>query len=207
MKPTTTHGSSTPKFFKTAAAFEKWLATNHAKKTELLVGFYKKGSGRASLTWPESVDCALCYGWIDGVRKSVDEHSYTIRFTPRRSNSTWSNVNIARVQVMVEQGRMQPAGLRAFEARCDDKSGQYSYEQRILDLPEPYLSELRTVPTADKFFHAQPASYRRAVVWWIVSAKRDQTRQRRLQKLIDCCVEHERIPQFVSPPGKGRTVQ
>ena len=125
-----------PKFFKTPSDFRKWLRTHHASAAELWVGFYKKDSGKASITWPESVDEALCVGWIDGVRKSVDEISYMIRFSPRRPRSIWSAVNIKRAGELVEQGLMQPAGLKAFEARQEYRSGIYSYEQRTADLPD-----------------------------------------------------------------------
>src|SRR5882672_10898262 len=121
---------TTPTYFATPAAFRKWLAANHAKKAELLVGFYKTSSGKPSITWPESVDAALCFGWIDGVRRSIDETSYTIRFTPRRSTSTWSAVNIKRVQHLKKTGLMHAAGLKAFAARSEKNSGIYSYEQR-----------------------------------------------------------------------------
>src|SRR3954447_16770660 len=132
-----------PTFFETPEAFRAWLERHHAEAGELTVGYYKKGTGRQSITWPESVDEALCYGWIDGVRRSLGAESYTIRFTPRRPGSTWSKVNIGRVQVLVEQGRMKPAGLAAFEARSEEKSGIYSFEQESVELPEPYVSILR----------------------------------------------------------------
>src|SRR5919205_1152453 len=120
----------TPHFFKTPAAFRKWLAANHDKSKELWVGYYKKGSGKPSITWPESVDEALCFGWIDGIRKSIDDESYTIRFTPRRPRSIWSAVNVKRARELMETGRMHPAGLKAFEERVSERSGIYSYEQR-----------------------------------------------------------------------------
>lgn len=129
-----------PTFFKTPSDFRRWLESNHAKKTELLVGFYKKDSGNASITWSESVDQALCFGWIDGIRRSFDEQSYTIRFTPRRRGSIWSTVNTKRAQELIEQGLMQPAGLAAFAERQEYRSGIYSYEQRSADLPDEYAS-------------------------------------------------------------------
>src|ERR1700674_4192178 len=125
-----------PKFFKSPAAFRKWLADNHAKSKELWVGFYKKDSGKPSITWPESVDEALCYGWIDGIRKRVDDLSYTIRFSPRKLRSIWSVVNINRARALIKERRMTPAGLKAFQARRDYRSGIYSYEQRSENLPE-----------------------------------------------------------------------
>ena len=156
----------------------------HATERELWIGFYKKNSGKPSITWPESVDEALCVGWIDGIRKSIDEESYMIRFTPRRRGSIWSAVNIKRVEVLTNEKRMRPAGLAAFAARRENKSGIYSYEQRSEQLPEPYASRLRRNQKAWKFFQAQPPSYRKTIAWWVVSAKQEKTRQKRLQKLI-----------------------
>src|SRR4051812_689591 len=161
---------SVPRYFRTSADFRAWLDTHHAHATELLVGFYKKGSGRPSMTWPESVDEALCFGWIDGLRRFLDDASYTIRFTPRKPRSTWSAINIARVAVLTAEGRMQPAGLGAFEARTENRSGIYAYEQRSVDLPDPYLSAMRENEAAWTYFHAQPTSYRKAAIWWVVSA-------------------------------------
>src|ERR1700752_2781804 len=140
-----------PRFFKSPADFRAWLVANHAKANELLVGFYKKGSGKPSITWPESVDEALCFGWIDGIRKSLDHVSYTIRFTPRKPRSIWSADNIRRAHELTDQGLMQPAGLKAFHARSENKSGQYSYEQRPQRLPEPYEKKMRRNTAAWKF--------------------------------------------------------
>lgn len=174
-----------PKFFKTPAAFHKWLAANHDKSRELWVGFYKKDSGKPSLTWPESVDEALCFGWIDGVRKSIDEESYQIRFTPRKPTSVWSAVNIRNVGRLIEGDRMQPPGLKAFAARKENRSGIYAYEQRSPELIEPYLGQLKRNKAAWKFFAAQPPGYRKQMNWWIVSAKQEETRLKRLTKLIE----------------------
>jgi uncharacterized protein YdeI (YjbR/CyaY-like superfamily) len=185
-----------PKFFKTPSDFRKWLAAHHNSETELWVGFYKKDSGKASITWPQSVDEALCFGWIDGIRKSIDEASYKIRFTPRKQRSTWSAVNIKRVGELTEQGLMQKAGLKAFAARQENRSGIYSYEQRSPDLPTQYAKKLKKNAAAWEFYQAQPASYRKAVNWWIVSAKQEETRLKRLDKLIDDSAEACRIPQF-----------
>src|SRR5579871_3940968 len=188
----------TPTFFPTPADLRQWFEANHATARELLVGFYKKGSGRPSITWPESVDEALCVGWIDGVRKSLDEHSYVIRFTPRKRSSVWSAVNVKRVGVLTEQGRMRPAGLTAFEARQENKSGIYSYEQRQARLAEPYEGMLREDAAAWEFFQAQPPSYRKAVGWWVVSAKKEETRLKRLAQLIEDSARGRRIPQFTA---------
>jgi uncharacterized protein YdeI (YjbR/CyaY-like superfamily) len=171
-------------FFPRPADFRKWLDKNHAAAKELLVGFHKKDSGKPSMTWPESVDEALCFGWIDGIRKSVDEVSYTIRFTPRKATSTWSAVNIRRVAVLTREGRMKPAGMKAFEVRRENRSGIYSYEQRRAQLEEPYASQLRKNETAWRFFEAQPPGYRKMMSWWVLSAKREDTRLKRLEKLV-----------------------
>jgi uncharacterized protein YdeI (YjbR/CyaY-like superfamily) len=171
-------------YFPTPADLRQWFEKHHETETELQVGYYKKGSGKPSITWPESVAAALCFGWIDGIRKSVDEDSYTIRFTPRKRTSTWSSININLAQELIEQGLMRPAGLEAFKARRENKSGIYSYEQRTADLPEPYLSRLKKNKAAWAFFEAQPAGYRKQMYWWIVSAKKEETRLKRLEKLI-----------------------
>jgi uncharacterized protein YdeI (YjbR/CyaY-like superfamily) len=182
-----------PKFFKTPSAFRKWLAANHAKSRELWVGFYKKSSGKPSITWPESVDEALCFGWIDGLRKSIDDESYKIRFSPRKPRSTWSAVNIRNVQGLIKQNQMQPAGLKAFELRKENRSGIYSYEQRSAELVEPYAGRLKQNKAAWKFFQSQPAWYRRQMNWWIVSAKKDETRIKRLDKLIKGSTQGRRL--------------
>lgn len=174
-----------PKFFKTPAAFRKWLETHHASSKELWVGFYKKGSGKPSIDWPESVDEALCFGWIDGVRKSIDAESYMIRFTSRKPTSVWSAVNIRNVEKLVKEKRMLPAGMKAFAARKENRSGIYAYEQRSPELVEPYLGKLKRNKSAWKFFQDQPPSYRKVMNWWVVSAKQEETRLKRLDKLIE----------------------
>ena len=174
----------TPTFFASPAAFRQWLRKHHATARELWVGFYKKNSGKPSITWPESVDEALCVGWIDGIRKRVDEESYMIRFTPRRRGSIWSAINIRRAEALTNEKRMQPAGLAAFAARIENKSGIYSYEQRSEQLPEPYAGMMRKNKRAWKFFEAQSPSYRRTIGWWVTSAKQEETRRKRLEKLI-----------------------
>ena len=174
-----------PKFFKTPSSFRKWLAAHHATAKELWVGFYKKDTGKPSINWPESVDEALCFGWIDGVRKRIDEESYQIRFSPRRTTSIWSAVNIKRANVLIAQGLMQAPGLQAFEARQENRSGIYAYEQRPAELVEPYAGKLKRNKAAWKFFQAQPPYYRKLMTWWIVSAKQEATRVKRLDKLIE----------------------
>jgi uncharacterized protein YdeI (YjbR/CyaY-like superfamily) len=182
-----------PKFFKTPDTFRKWLAAHHANAKELWVGFYKKGSGKASITWPESVDEALCFGWIDGIRKSIDEDSYKIRFTPRKPGSVWSAVNIRNVEKLNKENRMQPAGLKAFAVRRENRSGIYSYEQRSAELVEPYLGMLKRNQAAWKFFESQPAGYRKQMNWRIVSAKQEETRLKRLYKLIEESAQQRRL--------------
>lgn len=183
-------------FFRNSADLRAWFDQHHQTAQELWVGYYKKSSGEPSITWPESVDEALCFGWIDGIRKSVDETRYTIRFTPRRHGSIWSAVNIQRVLALKEAGRMCPAGLRAFDARQENKSSIYSYEQRRDQLDEPYASLLQLNQAAWDFYQAQPASYRKAVNWWVVSARLEETRLKRLAQLIEDSANSRRIAQF-----------
>jgi len=171
-------------FFPTPADFRKWLAKNHGDKLELLVGYYKKGSGKPSMTWPQSVDEALCFGWIDGVRRSLGEDAYAIRFTPRKPTSTWSAINIARVKVLSEQGLMAPAGLKAFAARSEKKSVIYAYEQKQAELDQASLNRFRKHKKAWSFFQGQPPGYRKQMIWRITSAKKEETRLKRLERLI-----------------------
>jgi uncharacterized protein YdeI (YjbR/CyaY-like superfamily) len=185
-----------PTFFRSGAALRKWLQQHGATRRELLVGFYKTDSGKPSITWPESVDEALCFGWIDGVRKRVDEVSYTIRFTPRKSGSTWSSINIKRVEALINEDRMTPSGLQAFAARRENKSGIYSYEKRPDKLVEPYAGMLAAKAGAARFFAQQAPSYQRAATWWVISAKQEDTRLRRARTLIELSGKGELIPQF-----------
>jgi len=173
-----------PAFFATPAAFRRWLEKNHEKVAELLVGFYKKDSGKPSITWPESVDQALCFGWIDGIRRRIDDVSYSIRFTPRKRGSIWSAVNIRRATELTKQGLMSPPGLRAFEARDEKKSAIYSYENAPRTLPPDAEKALRANKKAWEYFDAQPPSYRRLATYWVLSAKKEETRARRLALLI-----------------------
>ena len=191
-----------PRFFRSPDQFRAWLEQHHEKESELLVGFYKKDSGKKSITWSESVDEALCFGWIDGVRKSRDQESYTIRFTPRRPTSIWSAVNISRHKVLTRQGRMTKAGRDPFDKKKENKVGIYSYEQRPTDLMPPYDDLLRKNPEAWDFFASQPPGYRKTAIWWIVSAKRENTRLARLATLIECCGEGTRIPELRRSSGK-----
>ncbi len=181
-------------YFATPRAFRAWLAKHHKTEKELLVGFHKKGCGTRSITWPESVDEALCVGWIDGVRKRVDDERYTIRFTPRRRGSNWSAVNIARVAELQAAGRMRKAGLDAFERRLSEKSRIYAYEQRYEATLEPgHQAALEHDETAWAFFQAQPRSYRHTMLYWIVSAKRPETKLTRLTRLIEGCRQGKRL--------------
>ena len=189
-----------PTFFPTPEDFRAWLDANHARETELLVGYYKKGSGRPSITWPQSVDEALCYGWIDGVRRSLGDEAYTIRFTPRKQKSTWSAVNIKRAGELIEAGRMQPAGLKAFHAREESNSRIYSYENRDRAVFDPALEErFRANEWAWNFFQAQPPGYRKTATFWVMSARQEATRLRRLDQLIADSENGRRIDQLTRP--------
>lgn len=188
-----------PRYFATPAAFRTWLDAHHDRESELVVGFYKKGSGKPSITWPESVDEALCYGWIDGVRRSLGEESYTIRFTPRKPSSIWSNVNIAKVQALLASGRMMPAGIAAWERRDPAKSGIYAFErQEAAAFDTEAERRFARNRAAWKYFQAQPPGYRRLATHFVVSAKRPETRERRLVALIEHSARGERLPQTLS---------
>ena len=185
--PTAPPSPDDPLFFPTAAEFRSWLSEHHETASELVVGFWKVGSGNTSMTWSQSVDQALCFGWIDGVRRRRDDASYTIRFTPRRRGSIWSAVNVAKVQALAAAGLMAPAGLAAFAARTEARTGVYSHEQgddAVLTLTDDEEVRLRSSPAAWEHFCAQPGTYRRAVAHWLHSAKQEPTRQRRLEQLI-----------------------
>ena len=189
-----------PTFFAEPADFRAWLEENHERASELLVGFYKKATGRPSITWPEAVDEALCFGWIDGIRRSLGDESYTIRFTPRKARSTWSAVNIEHARELVAEGRMRPAGLAAFEARSDDRSAIYAYEQRHdAKLAPDEEREFRSNERAWAFFVAQPPSYRKTALWWVVSAKREETRARRLRTLVEDSSDGRRLRRLTPP--------
>jgi uncharacterized protein YdeI (YjbR/CyaY-like superfamily) len=181
-------------FFEEAAAFRAWMEEFHQEARELWVGFHRKDSGRASITWRESVDVALCYGWIDGVRKRVDETSYSIRFTPRRADSNWSLVNVKRAQELTRMGMMRAAGTKAFEGRDRKKEGVYLYEQRkTAQLGKAEERRFRANRKAWKFFAAQPPGYRRLATWWVISAKKAETRSRRIEALIKDSEQGRRI--------------
>src|SRR6266481_5802229 len=186
-----------PTFFPAPADFRAWFEANHDKSRELLVGFHKRDSGKPSITWPESVQVALCFGWIDGVRKSIDETSYMIRFTPRKPASTWSSINIKFVQELTKKGLMHPAGLKAFAARRAKKSGIYSYEQRkSAKLSREQAKQFRANKTAWEFFRSQAPWYQRVTTWWVVSAKKEETKRKRLSLLIEHSRNHRTMPQL-----------
>jgi uncharacterized protein YdeI (YjbR/CyaY-like superfamily) len=183
-----------PIFFETPAHFRAWLEEHHEARRELLVGFYKKGSKRPSITWPQSVDEALCFGWIDGIRRGIDGESYSIRFTPRKPTSNWSSVNIARVAELTKEGRMRPAGIEAFERRSEKRSGIYAYEQRrAARLSAGQQREFMANDDAWSFFQAQPPGYRQTATYWVVSAKREETRRKRLATLIEDSASGRRL--------------
>lgn len=180
-------------FFAAPAELRRWLRANHAKADQLWVGMYKKGTGRPSVNWPQVVDEALCVGWIDGIRHSLDDERYCNRLTPRRRGSNWSTVNIARVAELTKEGRMRASGLKAFEGRKEDRSGIYAYEQRSPELPEEYAKVLRKDTKAWRFFEALPPGYRKTINWWVTSAKQEATRRARLQKLIEASARGVRL--------------
>jgi uncharacterized protein YdeI (YjbR/CyaY-like superfamily) len=184
-----------PRYFRSPEAFRKWLEKNHATADELAVGFHKKGTGKPSMTWPESVDEALCFGWIDGIRRSVDDERYTIRFTPRRPKSNWSAVNIKRVAELEESGRMTDAGRAAFAKRSEARSAIYSYENKPEDLPPEDRKRFRANAEAWKFFSEQPRGYRNVALYWVLSAKKPETRARRLETLIADSAAGRRLQQ------------
>jgi uncharacterized protein YdeI (YjbR/CyaY-like superfamily) len=183
-----------PRFFKNAAAFRTWLERYGASEKELLVGYWKVDSGRPSMSWSDSVDEALCFGWIDGIRRRIDDQSYSIRFTPRNKDSIWSAINLAKVEMLTTQGRMRPAGLEAHARRSDDRSRIYTYErQQTLELSPEELRQLKRNAAAWRYFEAAPPGYRKLVTRWVVAAKKGETRARRLGKLIDACAQGTRL--------------
>ena len=184
-----------PTTFERPQDFRAWLEQHHDSEPELWVGYHKKGTGRPSMTWPESVDEALCFGWIDGLRKRIDAERYMIRFTPRRARSIWSSVNIARVAVLTAEGRMRPAGVAAFAARREDRSGIYSYEQRERAKLDPaFEKRFRAKKRAWTSFEAMPTSYRQAAIRWVMTAKKEETRERRLATLIADSAAGKTVP-------------
>ena len=173
-----------PIFFSKQIEFRRWLEKNHQKEKEIYVGFHKTKSGKESITWPQSVDVALCFGWIDGVRKSIDDKSYYIRFTPRKPGSIWSGINIKKIAELTKLGLMKPAGIEAFKKRQEHKSKIYSYEKEMVKLDEAYQKKFMSNKKAWAFFHSQPISYQKAALNWVMGAKQEATRISRLNNLI-----------------------
>jgi uncharacterized protein YdeI (YjbR/CyaY-like superfamily) len=186
--------SSAPQFFATQAALRKWFAAHHQSADELWIGFYRKDSGKPTVTYHQALDEALCVGWIDGVRKRLDDISYVQRFTPRRKRSIWSAVNMKRVGELRKAGRMKPAGLAVFDARDPARAGIYSYEREVAAFTPGQERRFKTDPEAWAFFQAQPPGYRRLITFWVTSAKREETRERRLATLIERSRQRKRIP-------------
>ena len=189
-------------YFDSPAAFRAWLERHHERETELWVGYWKKATGKPSLTWSQAVDEALCFGWIDGVLRRVDDERHMQRFTPRKPASNWSAINIAKVAALREEGRMRPAGEAAFARRREDRTGVYSFEQREDPRLEPEeRAQLEGNAAAWEYFSARPPSYRRTATWWVISAKRPETRARRLATLIEDSAAGRTIKPL-TPPGK-----
>ena len=188
-----------PRYFATAAAFRAWLEANHATKSELLVGFHKTSTGTPCMTWPQSVDAALCFGWIDGVRRSLGAAAYTIRFTPRKPTSIWSAINVAKVAALREAGLMRPAGEAAFAKRTAARTGVYSFERKeAATLSPAQAAQLAANPEAAAWFAGQAPWYRRTAIHWVISAKQEATRERRLAELIRDCAAGRRIKPLTS---------
>lgn len=185
--------ADSPVFFENTKQFREWLERNHQTASEIIVGYYKVATGKPTMTWSESVDEALCFGWIDGIRKSIDEESYCNRFTPRKPKSNWSAINIKKVEELIKLGKMTQAGLAAFEKRREDRSAVYSYENEPGTLPADLEAQFKLSKTAWDFFERQAPSYRKAVVSWILSGKQEQTRWSRLEKLIAASQSGKRI--------------
>jgi len=189
-----------PTFFPAPEDFRAWLEDNHASEAELWVGFYKVATGRPSITWPESVDEALCFGWIDGLRKKLDDESYVIRFTPRKPTSNWSAKNLSRIEELISEGRVRPAGLAIYQARDPDRSKVYSFERRKeAKLDADQEARFRADEAAWEFFQSQPPGYRRTAIHWVISAKREATRTRRLGILIEDSAAGRRIAPLRRP--------
>jgi uncharacterized protein YdeI (YjbR/CyaY-like superfamily) len=191
------------RYFARPADWRRWLEAHHADTAELWVGFHKTSSDKPSITWPQSVDEALCFGWIDGRRQSIDEHRYKIRFTPRKASSKWSLINVRRVGELRQLGRMRPAGEKAFAARKEKATGTYSYEQRNAGALPPAF-EKRLKGAAKKFFASQAPWYQRTAIHWVISARQEATRERRMEILIRCCASETTIPPLTRPTGKKK---
>ena len=191
-----------PTFFATPADFRQWLEKNHETASEVWVGFHKTKTGKPSITWPESVDEALCFGWIDAVRKRIDDDSYMIRFTRRKPGSIWSLVNVRKVEELIRQKRMRPAGLKAFEARDEKKTGIYSFEGAAHAFDAVAEKQFRSHEKAWSFYEKQAPSYRKAAEHWVMGAKKEETRAKRLARLIEDSESGVRLAHLTSPGKK-----
>ncbi len=192
-----------PRFFESSTEFRQWLQQNHTSAPDLLLGFYKKDSGKGGLTYPEALDEALCFGWIDGVRKSRDSLSYTIRFTPRKPGSIWSQVNVRHAERLIRENRMQSAGQKAFSARTAKRTGVYSFENKPQRFPAALEARFRSQTEAWSFWNAQPPGYRRIVMWWVLSAKQEATTDRRFAQVIADSAAQRRV-DLLSPFRKAK---
>jgi uncharacterized protein YdeI (YjbR/CyaY-like superfamily) len=190
-----------PVSFASPGEFRKWLATNHKKKSKILIQFYKKGSGKAGLEVAQAVEQALCFGWIDGILRNTGTETFVLRFTPRRKGSLWSEINIKRAKQLIKKGLMQPAGLKAFEERDKEKTQFYSYEQHGKGLSKDLEVQFKKQKEAWKFFSAQPPGYQRTITFWVMSAKQETTQQRRLARLIEMSAKNQRV-DLLAPFGK-----
>jgi len=194
----------TPKFFKTIASLRTWFATHGATRSELWIGYHKKASGKGGVVYKEALDEALCWGWIDGVVRSIDDTCYMQRWTPRKPKSIWSNVNVKKVQALIAAGRMQPAGLAAFERRTPERTGVYSFEKAPPTFSPALIKRLKADPKAWAFFQSQPPGYRRTVTAFVITAKREDTRERRFVHVLEHSARQERIPLLAPAPRPPR---
>ena len=193
------------RFFRSAGEFRKWLEKNHDKASEAWIGFYRKDSGKGGMTYAEALDEALCFGWIDGIRKKMDDASFTNRFTPRKSRSIWSNVNVAHVERLTRAGRMRPPGIAAFKAKDASRSGVYAFERETAELEPDMKRRFQKNKEAWKYFEGEPPYYRKLAAYYVISARRVETREKRLAQLIDCSARASRLPGFIPASRKKTT--
>ena len=191
-----------PTFFKTPAAFRAWLKKHHAKHDELWIGYYKKTSGKGGVIYKQALDEALCFGWIDGIVKSLDSERYMQRYTPRKKDSHWSLVNVRRFAELEAEGRIEPPGRAAFERKTAERTGKASFESPLVEFTPAQKKALQASAKASAFFEQQPPGYKRVVKHWVGAAKREETRERRMRLFLAHSAKGERIPQFISPVGK-----
>lgn len=188
-----TVATTSPRFFANRAAWRRWLGANHDKQTEILLGLHKRHTDVSAMSYRDALDEALCFGWIDGVRRRIDDARWSIRFSPRKAGSIWSAINLKRFAELQKEGRVEQAGLAMFEARSADRTGVYSYENRPREFEPAYERKFRASRKAWQFFQSQPPGYRRTLVWFVMSAKQEATRQRRLDQLIAASAAGRRI--------------